>query len=101
MKSEQLQYLEKQIQDRDAVLKLKNNKDFKRIFNDYYFKEYCLNLTKMSTLGSNANLQDLTLRKAQACIYTEQFLEQIIALGNTAEKNLEEVKDLQEDNEEL
>ena len=55
----------------------------------------------MSTLGSNANLQDLTLRKAQACIYTEQFLEQIIALGNTAEKNLEEAKNLQEDNEEL
>lgn len=100
MKSEQLQYLEKQIQDRDAVLKLRDNEDFKRIFTNYYFKDYCLNLTKMSTLGSNANMQDLTLRQAQACIYTEQFLDQIVALGNTAERNLEEAKNTPEDSEE-
>ena len=102
--TESMQYYKdlwkKQIQKRDMVLKLKNNKEFKELVLKGYLQDFCNRVIKLSASDKILPEQrERFTRAAQATAFFEEYMEGIVQKGNAAEKSLQELdmQDAQED----
>lgn len=79
-----------QVERRDVILKLSENKDYKRIIRDEFMVEDCARYTQNSV---NVAIRDPeerahSLAMAQAAGYLKQYLSVAILQGNTAEETI-------------
>lgn len=80
------------IEVRDAILRLEENKDFQLVIKDNFLEKNCARLTRLSTsLHLQESQRNDALKAAQAAGYLEQFLQVAIQRGDLAEKNLAEL----------
>jgi hypothetical protein len=94
-----LQDLEQQRQDaqeavslRDAALRLSENKDFRLLFIDMYFKTEAARLVQMSgdPILTPQQRED-ALEMAKATGHTKRFLSMLVVRGNTVARDIEDL----------
>jgi hypothetical protein len=96
----ELQQLEQQRADiqealelRDAALRLSENKDFRRLFIEMYFKSEAARLVQMS--GDpvlNKDQREDALNMAQATGHAKRFLSMLVVRGNTLSRDVEDLE---------
>lgn len=96
-----IQDLENQIENakavmaqRDLMVRLSDNHDFRALIIDGFCKEECARFAHLST-DPNLNAQDRadSLGTAQAAGYLKRWINAIIIMGNRAEKDISEMNE--------
>ena len=80
---------------KNAIERLMKNKDFIKVFNDNYFKDYAIGqVLARASLSMRANPQfgESNMRKLDAIAETKTWLDQAIALGYQMEDAMQDRK---------
>ncbi|MEQ1950925.1 hypothetical protein [Mesorhizobium sp. CN2-181] len=83
------------VEQRDMMVKLTNNREFKKLIVEGFMKDECSRYTHLST-QPGISLQDRAdaLAAAQAAGHLKRWINAIIMMGNNAEGELGEAKEL-------
>lgn len=86
------------VERRDALLRLTENKDYKRLIREEFLTNDCARFVQLSVDPSlNAEQRADALAKAQAAGHLKQYLSVIILQGNTAENTIPEIDEALEE----
>lgn len=86
------------IQNKEAMERLLDNKDFKHLFIDNYLNTFCLSNFKISVNQVyDSKSRDIALKTAEAAIYFEKYMEMLLTPPNAPVAPKQE--DLMEDND--
>jgi hypothetical protein len=75
---------------RDSILKLRTNRDFRKIILDGYFKDEAVRLTSLTAAPGFEKHRDDVFLSIQAISLLQQYLQTVLQLGDTAAKNIED-----------
>lgn len=75
---------------RDAALKLKTNREFKKVILEGYFREEAVRLTSMLADPGAANFQDAIIADLRAISGLQVYLHNLMLQGDTAERSIAE-----------
>lgn len=91
---EQSADLKKLVELRDAVIKLSNNREFKRVIHEEFLLHNCARYAQLSADPSlPADNRADALALAQAAGHLKRFLSVQVQLGNNAESQLSQISD--------
>lgn len=88
---EELKNHETDIKRRDDLYRLFSNKEFKKIVLEFYMKEFAL--TQVSNLNDKHIQEESIVTNLKGVASLQTFFNTIIAKGNVAENNINDVKE--------
>lgn len=89
----QRQEIAELVELRDAALRLSENRDFRKLFIDLYFKDEAARLVQVSSdpIITKEQRED-ALAMAQATGHTKRYLSMIVLRGNTVAGDIEDLE---------